>query len=91
MREDFHPWRRTVAFDATVHAADVRPLVERLSFIADPRRWGYPFRRGLFDVPEADFAVVEAAMRASPASRCPRGRTAATWLLSGGCVLTTGG
>jgi hypothetical protein len=71
MREDFHPWRRTVAFDATLHAADVRPLVERLSFIADPRRWGYPFRRGLFEVPEADFAVVEAAMRASPASRCP--------------------
>jgi hypothetical protein len=66
MREDFHPWRLAVRFDDPVRAADARPLVERLSFIPDPRRWGYPFRRGLFEVAADDFAVIEAAMRAGP-------------------------
>ena len=47
-------------------ATDVRPLVDRLSFIPDPRRWGFPFRRGLFEVPAADFRVIEEAMRAGP-------------------------
>jgi len=63
VRPDFHPWRLAVRFEDPVRAADVRPLVERLSFIPDPRRWGYPFRRGLFEVPAADFEVIDAAMR----------------------------
>lgn len=66
LREDFHPWRLAVRFDDTTRPADARPLVQRLSFIPDPRRWGYPFRRGLFEVTAADFAVIEAAMRAGP-------------------------
>ena len=66
MREDFHPWRLDVRFDDSIRAADARPLVERLSFVPDPRRWGYPFRRGLSEVTADDFAVIEAAMRAGP-------------------------
>lgn len=63
MRPDFHPWRLEVAFLPARHA-DVRPLVERLSFITDPTRWGYPFRRGLFPIPEDDFGVIAEAMEA---------------------------
>jgi hypothetical protein len=63
VRPDFLPWRLAVRFEDPVRAADLRPLVERLSFIPDARRWGYPFRRGLFEVPAADFEVIDAAMR----------------------------
>lgn len=66
MQEDFRPWRRAVRFDDTARAAEIRPLVELLSFIPDPRRWGFPFRRGLFEVPADDFAVIDAAMHAGP-------------------------
>lgn len=64
MSEDFHPWRRRLQFDADTHPVDAKPLIGALSFIHDERRWGYPFRRGLFDVPCADLDVIERAMRA---------------------------
>lgn len=59
-----HPWRRVVRFATDVHAVDIRGLLPELSFITDERRWGYPFRRGLFEVPCADLDVIEHAMRA---------------------------
>ncbi len=61
MSEDFHPWRLAVDF-RPAEQADVRPLVPALSFIRDPTKWGLPFRRGLFEVPEADFRVIAEAM-----------------------------
>lgn len=64
MREDFVPWRRAVRFEQ-VAAVDAAPWVGELSFVPDPKRWGYPFRRGLFAVPAEDFAVIESAMRAA--------------------------
>ncbi len=63
MSEDFHPWRLSVDF-LEVRPAPVRPLVEKLNFISDPQRWGYPFRRGLFEIDEADFGLIGAAMEA---------------------------
>jgi hypothetical protein len=61
----FRPYRRRVSFDARAHLAPIVPLLDRLSFIQDKRRWGYPFRRGLFEVTEADFRVIAEAMEAS--------------------------
>lgn len=61
MSDDFHPWRLAVRF-IVGGRADARPLVERLSFIPDPTHWGYPFRRGLFEIPEADFCTIVEAM-----------------------------
>ncbi|MDN5895093.1 MAG: hypothetical protein L0H93_13860 [Nocardioides sp.] len=59
--EDFRPWRLAVDFrDAA--PVDVRPLVPRLDFITDPDCWGFPFRRGLFEISADDFAVVATAM-----------------------------
>lgn len=60
---DFHPWRRAVRFDEDVRSAPIRPLLERLSFVPDPRNWGLPFRRGLFEIPASDFRVIAARMR----------------------------
>lgn len=61
MTPTFHPWRRRVAF-VEGREAPIGPLVEGLAFIPDKRRWGFPFRRGLFEIGEADFRAIAAAM-----------------------------
>ncbi len=63
--DDFPPWRMRLDFRA-VSAADVRPLIGHLSFIRDTRRWGLPFRRGLFRIPGADMELIERAMGLDP-------------------------
>ncbi|MBM2620438.1 EVE domain-containing protein [Actinoplanes sp. LDG1-06] len=55
-------WRLACEFEP-VTAVDVKPLAGELSFIPDAAHWGYPFRRGLFGIPEADFATIAARMR----------------------------
>ena len=61
MSESFHPWRRAVAFVPS-QEAPIRPLVADLEFIADKAHWGFPFRRGLFQIERADFMRIAAAM-----------------------------
>ncbi|MBI5960700.1 MAG: EVE domain-containing protein [Chloroflexi bacterium] len=63
MSEDFIPFRRDVDF-LPCHAAPIHPLLGELSFIPNLRQWGYPFRRGHFEISEADFRLIAAAMRA---------------------------
>ena len=63
MTPTFHPWRRRVEFLA-IEGAPIRPLIEKLSFIEDKQHWGMPFRRGLFEIPEDDFAIIARAMQA---------------------------
>lgn len=58
---DFHPWRLEVEF-ADLTPASIRPLIEELSFISDPKRWGLPFRRGLFEVEARDMDLIRTAM-----------------------------
>ena len=64
MRPGFCPWRRRVAFFES-QPAPIRPLIEDLDFIQDKHHWGYPFRRGLFEVQRADFERIAAAMSAN--------------------------
>ncbi len=64
MSADVHPWRTAVRFLPSRPAA-ARPLLGRLSFVPDPERWGLPFRRGLFEVSEADFGTIAAEMGAA--------------------------
>lgn len=61
MSPSFHPWRRQVAF-MPCQETPIRPLITDLSFIKDKKAWGYPFRRGLFEIPEADFKRIAKAM-----------------------------
>ncbi len=63
MTGSFHPWRRTLDF-LPVTEAPIRPLIDALGFLPDKTHWGMPFRRGLFEIPEADFATIARAMRA---------------------------
>jgi predicted RNA-binding protein len=58
---EFRPWRRVVEFlDCT--EAPIRPLIDRLDFIEDKKRWGYKFRLGLFRIDDRDRDVIRAAM-----------------------------
>jgi EVE domain len=57
----FHPWRRRMKFSKSIQAP-IAPLIPELGFIVDKRRWGYPFRRGLFEVTRRDFERIACAM-----------------------------
>jgi hypothetical protein len=45
--------------------APILPLLPALAFIPDKQRWGFPFRRGLFEIDSADFDRIAKAMGAS--------------------------
>ncbi len=61
MTPTFHPWRRQVEF-LPCQAAPIAPLIDTLDFIQDKRRWGFPFRRGLFEIGQDDFMRIAAAL-----------------------------
>ena len=61
MRPDFHPWRRRVTF-LDSQGSPIRPLIDELTFITDKQRWGFPFRRGLFEIPREDAERIARAM-----------------------------
>ncbi len=61
MTPQFHPWRRKVDF-CRAQEAPVRPLIDDLDFIVNKERWGYPFRRGLFEIKREDFGKIAKAM-----------------------------
>ena len=42
--------------------APIRPMIEHLSFILDPKRWGYPFQRGHLEMTRTDFELIATAM-----------------------------
>ncbi len=46
-----HPaWVRDAAFD-DVAEVPVRPMLEELSFVKNPKHWGMAFRQGKFSIP----------------------------------------
>jgi len=64
MAPDFHPWRRLVE-QITSHETPVGPLIKDLGFIRDKGRWGFVFRRGMFEIGEDDFRRIARAMDAA--------------------------
>ncbi|MBA3816029.1 MAG: EVE domain-containing protein [Parachlamydiaceae bacterium] len=61
MSEDFIPWRRNVSFLKSKEVL-IEPLLEDLSFIKDKKKWGFPFRRGSFEIPNKDFELIAKRM-----------------------------
>jgi hypothetical protein len=55
---DFKPWRRDVRFLEVEQIVPIRPLIEKLEFIKDPKRWGYPFHRGHLEIGRTDFELI---------------------------------
>ena len=64
MSPDFHPWRR-LAEPIACREAPVAPLIKDLTFIRDKGRWGFVFRRGMFEIGEEDFRRIARAMDAT--------------------------
>jgi len=61
MAPSFVPFRRDIRF-REARATPIRPLIERLSFIHDLKRWGYAFRVGHIEMTRADFELIAARM-----------------------------
>jgi hypothetical protein len=58
-------WRRNVDF-LDCAETPIRPLIDKLDFIEDKKRWGYKFRFGVFRVDDDDLQTIRAAMTQSP-------------------------
>ncbi|WP_425049370.1 EVE domain-containing protein [Psychromarinibacter sp. S121] len=58
-------WCRDASYD-DVTPAPVRPMLEDLSFVKDPRYWGMAFRRGKFEISEADYRTIATALEVQP-------------------------
>lgn len=61
MSKDFIPWRRNVTFLPS-EKTPIEPLLEALTFIKDKKRWGFPFKRGSFEIPRSDFEWIAKKM-----------------------------
>lgn len=61
MSQNFIPWRRNVCFQ-TCREMPIEQLLEKLTFIKDKKRWGFPFRRGCFEISYEDFQSIAKAM-----------------------------
>lgn len=59
---DFQPSRRKVEFEK-FKEVPIRPLLEQLTFIRDIHHWGFPFRRGFFEISQDDFELIANNMR----------------------------
>lgn len=61
MTKEFIPWRRNVNFKLS-KVVPIKPLIDQLQFIKDKKRWGFPFRRGCFNISVEDFQVIAETM-----------------------------
>lgn len=59
----FTPYRRDVDWRAA-RETPIAPLLDRLTFTAGKRNWGYQLRFGLFEIGAADFQLIALAMGA---------------------------
>ena len=62
MANNFHPWRRDVAWKRRAKQAPIRPLLQTLDLTRGRRSWGIIFRRSVIMVDEVDFARIASAM-----------------------------
>lgn len=61
MSNDFIPFRRNIKF-YDCRETSILPLIDKLDFIQNKSRWGYPFRFGFFEIKPADFELIVSNM-----------------------------
>ncbi|MEP7146786.1 MAG: EVE domain-containing protein [bacterium] len=59
--ESFNPFRRNINYKKCKEIS-ILPLIEKLTFIKDKSKWGYMFRFGFFEIPDADFKLISDLM-----------------------------
>ncbi len=60
-KENLRPYRRNIEY-SKCEEADIKPLLEKLSFIKNKKRWGFYLISGFREIPEHDFNVIKKAM-----------------------------
>jgi hypothetical protein len=58
---EFKPWRRRIDYEPAVIEVPIADLKDRLDLTASPN-WGYALRRGLIELTDKDFALIQTAM-----------------------------
>ena len=61
LSENFSGWKRNTLY-LPVKEVSIKSLIPALSFIKNKTYWGMPFRRGLFSLPQKDFALIASLM-----------------------------
>ncbi len=61
MSPDFHPWRRDIEF-IRCKETPIKALIYDLNFIKDKQKWGFAFRRGMFEITKDDFIKIAHVM-----------------------------
>ena len=62
VKSGFKPFRRTVRYIETGEA-EITPLLEKLSFIKNKKRWGFYLIAGFREITKEDFTVIKNAMK----------------------------
>jgi len=57
----FCPFRLDVEYQSCKEV-EIRPLLDQLNFVEDPKRWGAKFRFGHFEIDEHDFMIIKNIM-----------------------------
>jgi predicted RNA-binding protein len=60
---EIFPYRRAVEFLSDAKA-DVRPLIEKLSFVTNTMYWALPLRKGYVEITPKDLETIQATMEA---------------------------
>ncbi len=58
---DFKPYRKNVEFKKS-HEAEIRPLLDQLSFIKNKKKWGFYLISGFREISKEDFTLIKKAM-----------------------------
>ena len=61
MGGDFIAWTRAATF-RDVSEVPVKPMLEELSFVKNPKHWGMAFRNGKFEISAEDHGKIAEAM-----------------------------
>lgn len=55
--DTFKPWRIKADF-AKAKDLEIRPLIEKLEFIKNKKKWGFSLMSGFVEIPKADFDLI---------------------------------
>lgn len=58
---DFCPYRININFFES-NDVSIYPLIDKLDFIPNKQKWGYPFRWGILEINEHDFELISNQM-----------------------------
>jgi predicted RNA-binding protein len=65
MSSTFKPFRRGIEFLPAIEV-EIRPLLEKLDFVKDKKRWGIAFRYGFLEIDPRSFEVIARRMLEEP-------------------------